>query len=294
MIGATAALAATGGAALLGYSLWEAGQYTLRQVSVPALPAGTSEPLRVLHLSDLHLTGAHADRAEWVRQLATTTPDLVIATGDFLSAADGLPLVQQALAGFAGVPGAFVFGSNDYFAARRVNPTGYLRGPSKHTRRRRPDLPTEELRGYLAGLGWLDLNNSSGELTTAGARLALRGVDDPHIRRDRYRVVGGDWPEADLRVGVTHAPYLRVLDALDDDDADLIFAGHTHGGQICLPGFGALVTNCDLDRSQASGLSRHGDAWLHVSAGLGTNPNTPIRLACRPTATVLTLTVRSG
>lgn len=91
---------------------------------------------------------------------------------------------------------------------------------------------------------------------------------------------------------MTHSPYLRVLDAFAAEGADLILAGHTHGGQICLPGYGALVTNCDLDRTRVKGLSEYRGHPLHVSAGVGTNPYTPIRLACPPEATLLTLTGR--
>lgn len=279
---------AVGGAGTVAYSLWEAKQYTLREVTAPVLVAGAA-PIRLLHISDLHLTSRDAARADWVAGLASTEPDLVVATGDFLSAADGLPLVERALGALAGPPGAFVFGSNDYFAARRVNPASYLRAPSRHSRRRRPDLPTADLRAFLTSLGWLDLNNAAATASVGSLQIAFRGVDDPHIRRDRYRRVGGQWPAADLRIGVTHAPYLRVLDAFVHDGADLVLAGHTHGGQICVPGYGALVTNCDLDTARVSGLSKHGRAWLHVSAGLGTNPHAPIRLACRPTATVVHL-----
>ncbi|HVQ18088.1 MAG TPA: metallophosphoesterase, partial [Actinomycetes bacterium] len=96
-----------------------------------------------------------------------------------------------------------------------------------------------------------------------------------------------------------HAPYLRVLDQFARDGYDAIFAGHTHGGQVCVPWYGALVTNCDLEPARVRGLHRHpadsrpsdpGSSWLHVSAGLGTSPYAPIRLACRPEATLLTLT----
>jgi predicted MPP superfamily phosphohydrolase len=67
-------------------------------------------------------------------------------------------------------------------------------------------------------------------------------------------------------------------------------AGHTHGGQLCLPFYGALVTNCDLDRSRVKGVSRWGaQTALHVSAGIGTSPFAPFRFCCRPEATLLTL-----
>ena len=98
---------------------------------------------------------------------------------------------------------------------------------------------------------------------------------------------------ADLNIGVTHAPYLRLLDAMTADGMDLIFAGHTHGGQVCVPGYGALITNCDLDPARVKGLSTHTagghTAHLHVSAGVGTSPFAPYRFACRPEVTLLTL-----
>lgn len=78
------------------------------------------------------------------------------------------------------------------------------------------------------------------------------------------------------------------------DGMDLIFAGHTHGGQVCVPGYGALITNCDLDTARVKGLSRHGAAHLHVSGGLGTSPFAPYRFANRPEVTLLTLTARSA
>lgn len=97
-----------------------------------------------------------------------------------------------------------------------------------------------------------------------------------------------------LRLGVTHSPEPRVLDSFAEDGYDLVLAGHTHGGQLRLPGYGALVTNCELDRGRARGASTWGERMhLHVSAGLGTSPYAPVRFACPPEATLLTLLPRS-
>ncbi|WP_246355050.1 hypothetical protein [Nocardioides ungokensis] len=125
-------------------------------------------------------------------------------------------------------------------------------------------------------------------------------MDDPHLEYDRLSDVAGPADAgADVRLGVAHAPYLRVLDQFAADGYDAIIAGHTHGGQVCLPGRGALTTNCDLEPARAKGLHRHpaasrpgdpGSSWLHVSAGLGTSPYTRVRVACRPEATLMTLT----
>jgi uncharacterized protein len=73
-----------------------------------------------------------------------------------------------------------------------------------------------------------------------------------------------------------------------------VLAGHTHGGQLRIPGVGAIVTNCGIDRSRVRWLSRWGDSWLHVSAGLGTSPYAPVRFCCPPEATLLTLVSRLG
>ena len=88
-----------------------------------------------------------------------------------------------------------------------------------------------------------------------------------------------------------------MLDRFAADGYDLLLAGHTHGGQLCLPFYGTLVTNCGIDRERARGLHRHpvdGQAWLHVSAGLGTSPWAPARFACRPEASLLTLVPRDS
>ena len=92
-----------------------------------------------------------------------------------------------------------------------------------------------------------------------------------------------------LNLGLVHAPYLRALDALRAAGHDLLLAGHTHGGQVRIPGIGAVVANCDLPLDQARGASQYRDRWLHVSPGLGHSKYTPFRIACRPEATLLEL-----
>ncbi|GLY33586.1 metallophosphoesterase [Kineosporia sp. NBRC 101731] len=285
------------GAAGLGWSLAEAQAYTLRRFSVPVLPAGSS-PLRVLCLSDLHLVPNQTKKLDWVRGLAALEPDLVVSTGDNLAHLEAVPAVLRAHEHLLKLPGVFVLGSNDYFAPRPKNPARYLLPYGGKKRIHGVRLPTRELvEGFSEG-GWIDLNNRREQLKINDLQLEFVGVDDPHIKKDRYSEVAGQAdPTAALTIGVAHAPYLRVLDAMTADGAGLILAGHTHGGQLCVPGYGALTTNCDLDRRRAKGVSRYPgngsvptDAWMHVSAGLGTSPYTPVRFACRPEATLLTLT----
>ncbi|MCR4514812.1 metallophosphoesterase [Aeromicrobium sp. 50.2.37] len=288
-------------AAGLGYAWWEARWFALRHVSVPVLPSG-ARPLKVLHLSDAHLTPAQGRKADWLRSLADLEPDLVVSTGDHLAHHDAVPPLLEAYGELLQRPGVFVFGSNDYFAPVPKNPLKYLTGGTGTqvggTWERAATLPFDDLREGLAEHGWLDLNNATGSLTVDGRRLTFAGVDDPHLELDDLAAVppaaslGSD---ADLAVAVAHAPYLRVLDHASRQGYPLVLAGHTHGGQLCVPFVGALVTNCDLDRARVKGLSTHqvagwSPSWLHVSGGLGTSPFAPVRFACRPEATLLTLT----
>jgi predicted MPP superfamily phosphohydrolase len=294
------ALPLTGfGAAALGlaYAAGEARSYRLRRVTVPVLAPG-SRALRVLHISDLHLTPGQTSKRQWVRTLAALEPDFVINTGDNLAHREAVPAVLDALGPLLERPGAFVMGSNDYYEPMFKNPARYLM-PDRGYRPHKGLLPWEDLRDGFVGAGWLDLNNERGRIKADHREIELVGTDDPHIRRDRYDEVAGP-PDAaaDLAIAVTHAPYRRVLDPMVADGFPLVLAGHTHGGQLCLPGVGALVTNCDLPRRQAKGLSRWTSggrtSLLHVSAGLGTSPFAPVRFACPPEATLLTLAPVDG
>jgi uncharacterized protein len=291
-IGLAVGAVGAAGYAALQYGRWEAKQFVLRQVSVPLLRG--DQPIRLLHISDLHLTAHTPEREQWVNSLRSLDPDLVVVTGDFVSSAEGIDRVPHALGDLLAKPGVFVYGSNDFFAAKPINPLGYLKGPSnqgKPRRSKRIPLDYQRLDSLLTERGWVGVNNTTAQLHVNGHRLAFAGTGDAHHQMDRYGQVANTWPgDADLRLGVTHAPYLRVLDAMSDDGADMILAGHTHGGQVCVPGFGALVTNCDIEPARVKGLSRHGNSWLHISAGIGTNPYAAVRVACRPEATMLTLT----
>jgi len=290
--------AVAGGLGLTTYAVAETRRFVLREATVPLLPPGHA-PLRVLHLSDLHLTPGQRRKQDWTRELASLQPDLVVDTGDHLAHRDSVPVVLDSLGALLDVPGVFVFGSNDYYEPTLRNPLRYLLPDTGDRHVDSPKLPFEDLRARLTGAGWLDLTNRRGSLTVGDLRFDFAGVDDPHLEYDRLADVAGPAdPGSDVSLGVAHAPYLRVLDQFAADGYDAVLAGHTHGGQVCLPGGRALTTNCDLEPGRAKGLHRHpaassagdpGSCWLHVSAGLGTSPYAQIRVACRPEATLLTL-----
>ncbi|MCQ1999692.1 metallophosphoesterase [Arthrobacter zhaoxinii] len=299
-------IAGTGAAALAYGCLIERNLFGVREETVRVLPAG-SAPLRVLHLSDIHFVPGQDRKVRWLQDLAELEPDLVVNTGDNLSHPQAVPAVLEALKPVMRFPGVFVPGSNDYYAPVLKNPFTYFTGPSKH--RSEPEkLPSGELFGAFADAGWQDLTNTASVMDLSGLRLNFSGVDDPHLGLDRYQgfadpssepdTAGADGSAPEVRIGVAHAPYQRVLNQFTGGGAEIILAGHTHGGQVCVPGYGALVSNCDLPTWQARGLTSWAHAGrrvpLNVSAGIGTSRYAPVRFACRPEAVLLTLTARDS
>jgi predicted MPP superfamily phosphohydrolase len=282
---ALGALAAAGAACVAYGVLIERHWYRLRRETVPALQPG-QPPCTILHLSDLHLLENDTRRRRFLAELAELPADLVVVTGDILGEPVALDAALEALKRFQPRFGAVaVLGSNDYYAPQPKNYLAYFR---RRRARRLPRAhnPWRELVEGLERMGWLVLTNQRGRL----GDLELAGMADPHIRLDDPTVpVPANGYASRLRIGVVHSPYQRSLNAFERSGYQLVLAGHTHGGQVRLPGIGALVTNCDLPRELVRGLSRWGDAWLHVSAGLGTSKYAPFRFACRPEATLLTL-----
>jgi len=290
-----AALTLGVGAACVAYGTFlESAAYRVRRVSVPVLERGAA-PLRVLHVSDIHLMTFQRRRRAFLASLAGLEPDLVVSTGDHLSSPDAVGALREGLGRLFGVPGVFVFGSNDFHAPSVRNPVRYVwsstAGPGPGRESMRPD----ELRATLASDGWIDVNDARTVLEVRGQRLEIRGTGDAHESRDHYDRVAGPAASGTIPLGVTHAPYSRVLDAMARDGVRCVFAGHTHGGQVCVPLYGALTSNCDLPPARAKGLFRHetsdGHAcWVHVSAGVGMSPYAPFRFACPPEVTLVTLT----
>jgi len=291
---AAGSVVAAGAGALLWSTIVEPRLFALRRLDLPVLSADVW-PIRILHISDLHIVPGQRRKTDWVRSLAGLQPDVVINTGDTLSHLEAIPAAMAALGGLLDLPGAFVLGNNDFYAPVRKSPHRYFMHTGEFVPRGRP-LPSNELRAAQSARGWLDLNNAKAIITIRGQRIAIAGINDPYTKRDRYDLIAGRADQdAVVRVGVTHAPEPRVLDKFAADGYDLVLAGHTHGGQVRVPGIGALVTNCDIDRSRARGLSRWGaHTLLNVSAGLGTSPYLPMRFCCRPEATLITLRSADG
>ena len=311
MLQKTMAAGLTFGAGAALWGLGEAQAYTLRRRSIlidggarasftgipqgdsagnrdaAADPAKALKPLRVLHLSDIHLVPWQRHRIKWIQSLAETQPDFLVLTGDQLASVDALPALLEALEPFANTPGVFVFGSHDYHSPHMKNPLSYPIQrffPSAGTTgsaggEPQRDLPWQEMAAAFEERGWANLNNARATRRIGEWNINFVGVDDPHMDADRFPAALAEAADSrdgrSLTIGVTHAPYRRVLDQMSAEHCSLVFAGHTHGGQVCIPRNGALVSNCDIPPALASGLFRwpfdgrilKGDAaWAWASA----------------------------
>ena len=250
------------------------------------LPAAAPGPITVLHLSDLHFTEREPRKARFIASLPKA--DITVITGDFLAEPSAVEAVVAAIRPALGTRASwFVLGSNDYFVPRPLNYLTYFR------RNRRPRKAhrgrDHDLRAQLAADGWEDLTNVRRQTEINGLLIELLGLDDAHIARHDLTVAPRTEPER-FGVAVMHSP-----DSAPEAAAlgyDFMLAGHTHGGQVCLPVVGALVTNCAMPRRLVSGLIRMGGAIMYLSPGMGTSKFAPFRFFCRPEAAVLELRPR--
>ena len=286
---------ALAGLATAAWGYAELTKFELKEVTVPLLKPGTlrgDKEFKILHISDLHMIPGQEEKIEWVSALSDLEPDLVVNTGDNLSDVAGVPDVLRAVGPLMKYPGLFVFGTNDYWAPRPVNPFKYLWGA-----KREPsyvDLPWRGMRAAFMEHGWRDATQARHEFQVGNVRLAVAGVDDPHHDLDDYADIAGlPNQDADLALALLHSPEPRVLEKFAADGYQLSLSGHTHGGQICLPGSRALVTNSGIDRKRVQGLHDFGPMKMHVSNGLGTSKFAPVRIFCRPSATLLRITEKA-
>lgn len=279
----TTAWLTAAGAGLGVYALVEPYRFRLNRIEVPWTGADT--PWTVLHISDTHMRRKNKRLHRWLIDLPgllEATPDMILATGDLIEDDDGIEPIVDALGGLQSHFGCFyVLGSHDFFQSEFQAYTKYFTGRRPvHA----PRADAARLEAGLMGAGWKPVTNSTEVVETDGGRVRVTGVDDPYIHRDRTDHIGRETGDS-LALGLVHAPDVVSDYALAG--FDLVVAGHTHAGQVQVPGIGAVVTNCTIPTGLAAGLNRVGDTWLHVSPGLGTGRFAPIRFNCRPEATLL-------
>lgn len=284
---------ATAAAACVAYGAFVERWWFRRRDVVLDGVLGDGPPLSVLHIADTHLTPPDPRLVDHVRELGRSVEvDLVVAAGDLLGAVGAEDACVDMLSALTadGTPGLVVLGSNDFWGPVQKSPFGYFTDPDARSVGQR--LDTDRFVAGLQDTGWQVLRDQRTTLEVGGRTIGVSGLEDPHIDGTTLpplEVVARP-PDVDLHLGLVHAPYSGALDLLVEAGADVLLAGHTHGGQVRLPGIGALTTNSDLPLDRARGASRWHGRWLHVTPGLGQSCYAPYRFCCRPEASVLHLT----
>ena len=247
---------------------------TRRTIGMANLPSSLAG-LRVLHMSDLHWHPG----SELARLLpavaAQLAYDVAVYTGDFIDDDEGIAPIGAILERMPRARASFaVMGNHDY--------RGYRSGRTAAPRTRHNDI--QRLRATLARRGIMVLDNAAQPLGSESFYIA--GVDDYTTGHADLDAALQAVPPGAATVLLSHHPDI-VLD-LGARRLGLILAGHTHGGQIRLPGVGAVVTHSALPRSHAMGLTRYHDVPLFVTRGIGYS-GVDLRLGCAPEVALLTL-----
>jgi hypothetical protein len=239
---------------------WEPNHPRLTRIDIEG---NVPKPLRILHLTDLHLEPWETAGERWLKALLPTlNPDLILLTGD----------IHQL----------------DNFDADRLRPVlSLLHAP----------IGVYACLGYdrasvirAAAPGIKILENAGDVLAFGNERIGVCGLAHVGNRERGYQAILG----SAYRIVLDHTPELAEEAARHR--ADLYLCGHTHGGQVRIPFWGAIITNSKTGKRYEAGLCRYRNTWVYTGCGLGLEPAPApqVRFLCRPEVTLITVHPRKG
>lgn len=229
------------------------------RVETAKLPRGT-RPIRLIHISDLHSDPQVRLEEQLPGVIAAERPDLIVFTGDSLNSPDGLPVLRNCLTRLAQIAPTFVVKGNwDAW---------YWRGQK-----------------LFEETGVRELKNEAVKFDAGGASLWIAGT--PVGGEHKFEQVLDAIPPEAFSIFLYHYPDL--INEVAAKKVDLYCAGHTHGGQVALPLYGALITLSKFGKRYESGLYRVNETHLYVNRGIGMEggPAPRVRFWARPEVTVI-------
>ena len=286
---------------------------------------GKTSILTILHLSDFHLRkGFKGGRLfDFVTSLASWEYDLIFITGDMIEDLSNAGYLISMLEPLKAKYGKYaVLGVHDHY-----NKAFYEFAKNMFKQKRRYSAQNDALilRSKLNEIGIEVLENESRTLKIPGlpvGRLEIIGIGDPVIERaDLYKAfkdidplkkeetidysnyrqscretfIQSEEPvhmindPEKIRISLIHTPDAWVLSALARKNTDIVFAGHTHGGQVRLPFIGAIISGCNIKTRFASGLFYLHKMVLYISRGLGEGRYSQFRFYCPPEASIVSI-----
>jgi uncharacterized protein len=284
-------------AGVYSYARRETNQYRREFLRVEPRPNSPSSEaakdvaplkrLRILHISDLHITRNDSkEKLDFLADVTDDDYDFVFLTGDIFQHDESIKHATKLLSRQPRIGAYAVLGNHDYYKYSMFNKIfGRIFPSLRHPTNK--DRNTEPLVDALEKAGYEVLRNEARYLQDSG--ICIVGVDFPGIKKNKLLELvsrsPGDW----LVLALFHLP--RDLENYNDAGVHYAFGGHTHGGQIRVPGYGAIITDSELARHEASGITHRGRTTFHISRGLGADPRTNYRLFCPPQASVIEITV---
>lgn len=250
------------------------------------LPKKLTKPIKILHLSDIHFTGPNPPLDRFFERLAQEEYDLIVLTGDIIDCESGISHAVTTLSRIRSKLGCFaVFGNHDYYDYRLQDACFHnFPGQTKPKNLN----PSEALKEALERAGIIVLRNETRELDVEGTALLIHGLDDPTTGRASIRKTLENYDAEKINLLLTHS--IDAFYDIADDEIDLSFSGHSHGGQVRFPILGPIATHTTMGRAYASGILRVKGAVCSISRGIGFGRVLPFRLLCPPEAIVLTMT----
>jgi predicted MPP superfamily phosphohydrolase len=254
---------------------------------IPALSAKL-QGYRILHVSDIHFDEKVSKDKELREHLHSDIADLILITGDFVTHERSIEPMVQYLAGSRAKNGIFgILGNHDYAVLT-------MKQHFLHSVMKRDLIPNDwkRMNTLLSEIGIRILINGFASIkTSSGANLYIEGTDDPMLGHPKIAEESPEYDSADLRILLSHSPDILYSDEIKKKKFDILLSGHTHGGQIRIPGIGALLTGTrHAKRKESYGAYRTSSGmFVNVSAGIGYSL-LPIRINCPAELVLIELT----
>jgi len=232
------------------------------------LPAGAG-PIRIVHISDLHCEATVKLEDELVDAIATAKPDLIAFTGDAINYREARETFRRCMTRLAAIAPTFAVKGNW-------------------------DVWLVPMEGLFDGMGVLELDGGGVELQIRGTTVWVAGASVGPGAQEKIAVALDAASPGALKVLLHHWP--REIYLASEHDADLYLCGHTHGGQVALPFYGAIITLAKFGKRFEAGLYHVGDTAMYVSRGIGMEGGlvTRLRFCARPEMTIIEVVPTSG
>jgi len=246
-------------------------EVTRNRIVTPKLH-GVTRPVRIVQISDMHCDPVVRNELKLPGLIASLKPDIIVYTGDSINSPDGLTNFRRCLTKLAKIAPTYVSRGNwDYYFG---------------------DLD------YFGETGAIELNGANQRVDVAGGHFWISGsgildgytkIPVPEILDNALAGI----PEEDFKIFLYHYPDL--VHSLADRGVDLHFAGHTHGGQVAMPLYGALMTASRYGKKFEAGLYRVGNTYLYVNRGIGMEGKAPkVRFWCPPEVCLMELVPKTS